>query len=78
MSSASFLLKKGANGMSEVYGWTGEMLRVDLSSGEISTVDTMKYVPDFIGGLGIASRIAWEELAPGVDGFDPEICCLSW
>jgi aldehyde:ferredoxin oxidoreductase len=32
----------------------------------------MKYVPDFIGGLGIASRIAWEELRPGVDAFDPE------
>jgi aldehyde:ferredoxin oxidoreductase len=72
MPSASFLLKKGANSMSEVYGWTGKILRVDLSSGEISTVDTMKYVPDFIGGLGIASRIAWEELAPGVDAFDPE------
>jgi len=32
----------------------------------------MKYVPDFIGGLGVASRIAWEELSPGVDAFDPE------
>ncbi|MFC1718747.1 aldehyde ferredoxin oxidoreductase N-terminal domain-containing protein [Candidatus Poribacteria bacterium] len=58
--------------MSEVYGWTGKILRVDLSSSEVSTVDTMKYVPDFIGGLGVASRIAWEELSPGVDAFDPE------
>ncbi len=32
----------------------------------------MKYVPDFIGGLGVAARIAWEELSPGVDAFDPE------
>ena len=58
--------------MSEIYGWTGSILRVDLSSGETSTIDTMKYVPDFIGGVGIASRIAWEELSPGVDAFDPE------
>ena len=58
--------------MSEIYGWTGKILRVDLSSGETSTVDTMKYVPDFIGGVGIASRIAWEELSPGVGAFDPE------
>ena len=58
--------------MSDIHGWTGNILRVDLSSGEISTVDTMKYVPDFVGGLGIASRIAWEELSPGVDAFDPE------
>lgn len=58
--------------MGEIYGWTGEILRVDLSSGEVSAVDTMKYAPDFIGGVGMASRIAWEELSPGVDGFDPE------
>jgi len=58
--------------MSEIYGWTGEILRVNLSSGEISIIDTMKYVPDFIGGLGIASRIAWEELSVGVDAFDEE------
>jgi len=72
MPSDSSLLKKGANSVSEIYGWTGEILRVDLSSGEISIVDTMKYVPDFIGGLGIASRIAWEELSPDIDAFDPE------
>jgi aldehyde:ferredoxin oxidoreductase len=58
--------------VTEICGWTGKILRVDLSSGEISTVDTMKYVPAFIGGLGIASRIAWEELSPGVDAFAPE------
>jgi len=58
--------------MSEIYGWTGKILKVDLSSGGISTVSTMKYVPNFIGGLGIASRIAWEELTPGIDAFDEE------
>ena len=58
--------------MSDICGWTGKILRVDLSLSEISTLDTMEYVPDFIGGLGVASRIAWEELSPGVDAFDPE------
>ena len=58
--------------MSEIYGWTGKILRVNLSSGETLTIDTMKYVPHFIGGVGIASRIAWEELSPGVDAFGPE------
>jgi aldehyde:ferredoxin oxidoreductase len=70
--SGSSRLKKGASSVNEVYGWTGRILRVDLTTGEISTVNTMKYVPEFIGGLGIASRIAWEELSPGVDAFDPE------
>ncbi|MBN1583528.1 MAG: aldehyde ferredoxin oxidoreductase, partial [Anaerolineae bacterium] len=58
--------------MSDVYGWTGKILRVDLSSGEVTTIETMKYAPEFIGGVGIAARIAWEELAPGIDAFDPE------
>jgi len=58
--------------MSEIYGWTGKILRVDLSSGEVSTIDTARYIPDFLGGVGIAARIAWEELTPGIDAFDPE------
>ncbi len=58
--------------MSELYGWTGKILRVDLSSGQISTVDTSKYVPKFIGGKGLGNRIAWEEIPKGVGAFDPE------
>jgi aldehyde:ferredoxin oxidoreductase len=58
--------------MGDVYGWTGKLLRVDLSNSETSLIDTMHYVPQFIGGLGIAARIAWEELLPGVGPFDPE------
>lgn len=55
-----------------MYGWTGKILRFDLSTRETTTVETMQYVPDFIGGLGVAARIAWEELPIGVDAFDPE------
>jgi aldehyde:ferredoxin oxidoreductase len=58
--------------MGDTYGWSGKILRVDLSSGETSTVETMAYAPDFVGGVGIASRIAWEELSSGLDPFDPE------
>jgi aldehyde:ferredoxin oxidoreductase len=56
----------------EIYGWTGSILRIDLSTGESSTIDTTRYVPAFVGGLGVAARIAWEELRPGVGPFDPE------
>lgn len=55
-----------------ICGWTGKILRVDLSSGKISHLDTAQYVPKFIGGLGIAAKIAWDELRPGVGPFDPE------
>jgi aldehyde:ferredoxin oxidoreductase len=57
--------------MGETFGWSGRMLRVDLSSGEISTVETMAYAPDFVGGVGIASRIAWQELSSGIGPYDP-------
>ncbi len=52
------------------YGWTGKILRVDLTSETLSTIDTARYVPDFVGGVGIAARIAWEELVPGIGAFD--------
>lgn len=58
--------------MAEVYGWTGKILRVDLSKRKITTIDTMKYVPKFIGGVGVAAMIAWEEIGPDVGPFDPE------
>lgn len=58
--------------MSEPYGWAGRLLMVDLSKGETSTIDTLKYAHDFVGGVGIASRIAWEGLSPGIDPFSPE------
>jgi aldehyde:ferredoxin oxidoreductase len=58
--------------VSQLYGWTGKILRVDLSSETMTTIDTADYVPTYVGGLGIAARIAWDELDPGVGHFDPE------
>ena len=58
--------------MAELYGWMGKILRVDLTTGKISTVDTTKYVPKYVGGAGVANRIAWEEIPRGTGAFDPE------
>ena len=58
--------------MNTLYGWTGVILRVDLDSGTVSTMDTTAYLPDYVGGLGIAARLAWDELQPGVGPYDPE------
>ena len=60
--------------MAELYGWAGRILRVNLSTGMISNVDTTKYVPKYIGGRGVADRIAWEEVPfeNGVGPFDEE------
>lgn len=58
--------------MSNLYGWTGKIVRVDLSNGRISTIDTEKYALKFIGGKGLMHRLAWEEIPRGTGAFDPE------
>ena len=58
--------------MTETCGWTGKILRVNLSKEKFTTIETMKYAPTLIGGLGIAAMIEWEEVGPNVGPFDPE------
>lgn len=58
--------------MSAIYGWVGKILRVDLTSRTITAEDTAKYVPDYIGGKGIATRIAWDELKPVTGPYDAD------
>ena len=36
------------------YGWTGKILRVNLSTGEISTLSTEPYKA-YMGGMGLAN-----------------------
>ena len=54
------------------YGWTGKIVRVDLSDRQISTINTEKYASKFIGGKGLIHRLAWEEIPRGTGAFDPE------
>jgi aldehyde:ferredoxin oxidoreductase len=54
------------------YGYVGKILRVDLTTGAISTVPTSNYAPKFIGGRSIAAKIYWDEVMPEVKAFDPE------
>lgn len=58
--------------MAEQFGYAGKILRVDLSSGEISHVPTMDYASRFLGGRGLAAKVYWDEVAPSVGAFDPE------
>ncbi|MBN1314424.1 MAG: hypothetical protein JXA42_03115 [Anaerolineales bacterium] len=54
------------------FGWTGKILDVDLTTEIISTRDSGRYVPEYLGGRALASRIAWEEIPAGIDAFNPE------
>lgn len=53
--------------------YMGKMLRVDLTTGDITTRPVgSEYTDLFIGGRGVASRLLYEEVPPDVDPFDPE------
>lgn len=55
----------------EAFGYTGKILRADLSSRKTWTDDTMKYKA-FIGGEGMAMKIMWDEVPPGTHPFAPQ------
>jgi len=58
--------------MKNRYGWTGKILRVDLSERKISRIDTEEYSDRFIGGKGIGEKIYWDESSPEMDAFHPD------
>jgi len=54
-------------------GWTGKILRVDLTRGVITKEDlNMEWARDYVGTRGLATRYLYEEMDPAVDPFSPE------
>lgn len=53
------------------YGWAGKILRVNLSTGSITTQPTEPY-KHYIGGMGLANKIMYDEVPAGTDPFSPE------
>ncbi len=53
------------------YGWTGKILRVNLSNESVSIDDTSKY-KEFIGGMGIGYKVIADEVPVGTKPYDPE------
>lgn len=53
--------------------YAGKLLRVDLTSGTITTEEFGdRYRDLFLGGRGVASKILYDEVPPEVDAFDPD------
>jgi aldehyde:ferredoxin oxidoreductase len=52
-------------------GWAGKVLRVDLSTGRISTEDTIEKYKDYLGGTGIGYKVIWDEVPAGTTAFEP-------
>ncbi len=58
--------------MGEQFGWTGSILKIDLTNQRFATVPTADYRDRFIGGLGIGEKIYWDETSPDAAAFDPQ------
>ncbi len=59
--------------MADMYGYTGKILRVDLSRGatSIDSLDEL-FCRRYIGGAGFIAYYLLKELEPGVDPLGPE------
>ena len=51
-------------------GWTGTVLRVDLTTGLITKEPITKYLP-FLGGIGLGYKVLWDEVPPGTKAWAP-------
>jgi aldehyde:ferredoxin oxidoreductase len=51
-------------------GWAGQILRINVGNERTQVIPTREYSENLLGGLGIAARIAWDEIDPGINAFD--------
>ncbi|UMZ72902.1 aldehyde ferredoxin oxidoreductase [Natranaerofaba carboxydovora] len=52
-------------------GWTGKILRVNLTDRTVTEESTEKY-KDYLGGMGIGYKVLWDEVPADVEAFDEE------
>lgn len=58
--------------MGEQYGYAGKVLKVDLTSRQITEILSDQYLPKYFGGRGLAARLYWDEITPEVGALDPD------
>ena len=52
--------------------FSGQLLRIDLTKSVYRVEEIPKsYHRDYISARGLAAKYLYEELRPGIDGFDP-------
>jgi aldehyde:ferredoxin oxidoreductase len=57
----------------EMFAYAGKILRVDLTTGKVSTEPlSEKLAKDYIGGIGLGIRLLMDNSRPGADAFDPD------
>ena len=56
----------------QMYGYVGKILRIDLTNSKTEVLSTEPYIPMYIGGRALCTKLFWDEVGPGVGAFDPE------
>lgn len=51
-------------------GFCGRIVRINLTNGDISYLNTYQYVPEYLGGRMLINRLFWDEVGPEVGAFD--------
>ena len=54
------------------FGYAGNILKIDLGSRSVSKLSTLDYAEGYLGGRGIAARLYWDSVPPGISAFSPE------
>ena len=57
-------------------GYTGEILKVDLSSRRVSKLATADYAGRFLGGKGLCVGLYWDTVSAEAGALDPENCLI--
>src|SRR4030065_2001881 len=56
-----------------MFAYAGKILRVDLTSGKVSTEPlSEETAKNYIGGIGLGIRLLMDNSKPGTDAFDPD------
>jgi aldehyde:ferredoxin oxidoreductase len=58
--------------MKDGWGFTGKILRVDLTERRSWTESMEEYAKRFIGGIGLGYKIFWDDVGAEVGAYDPE------
>ena len=58
--------------MESQFGWTGKILKINLTEKKISELSTHDYSKLFLGGLGIGEKIYWDETVSETKALDPD------
>jgi aldehyde:ferredoxin oxidoreductase len=60
-------------------GFTGKVLRVDLTADTVAVEPTrMEWAKQYIGGKGLGARYLYDELKPGTDPLSPDNPLMIW